>query len=80
MITVTISVTNVDEAPSVSGTATIQLVEGVLVLALGNGEPAVYTAIDVDAGEGSALSFSLSGADSDKFKLTPVSLMTTCVL
>ena len=72
-IIVTISVTNVDEPPSVTGAKTIEHVEGGTVLDTNlatedDAEPATYTAMDVDAD--TALAFSLSGADGDKFELT----------
>ena len=66
-ITVTITVTGVDEKPTVAGPGEIQHNEGGTKLATDPVE-VTYAADDEDAA--TAFDFSLSGDDSDKFKLT----------
>ena len=81
IITVTIEVTNVDEAPSVAtGATTISHVENGTVLDVdlsnGNGNAAEYTGTDPED-DNSALKWSVSGADSGKFSITPAGEMAT---
>ena len=67
-ITVTISVTGKDEAPSVSGPARLERVENGTDLNGPDGNPAEYNAMAAEAG--TALTFSTAGADGDLFKFT----------
>ena len=73
---VTITVTNVNEAPMfTAGATSIDHVEGTTVLDVdasnNNADAAVYTVTDEDAADDAAdLKWSLSGADAGKFELT----------
>jgi len=58
---VTITVTNVDEAPSITSGATASFAE--------NGTGAVYTATATDPDAGTTLTYSLDGADADLFDI-----------
>ena len=74
-ITVTITVTDVDEAPSVAmGATTISHAENAMVLDVDlsdqNADPAEYTGTDPED-TNSDLKWSVSGADSGKFSITP---------
>ena len=60
-ITVTITVTNVDETPTVTGDSTINYAEN------GTGTIAAYTAVDPEGGQ---ITWSLSGDDSGQFSIT----------
>ena len=66
---VAITVTNVNEAPSVSSAATASYAE--------NGSGAVYTASATDPDAGSTLSYSLSGTDADLFNINSTSGVVT---
>ena len=73
---VTITVTDVNEAPSVEGVASIDHAENATVLDVDasndNADAAVYTATDADTDDAAAdLRWSLSGADAGKFNITP---------
>ena len=74
---VTIEVTDVNEAPSVDGAASIDHAENGTVLDIdadGSGvQPATYTAIDPDVGDTPELS--LEGADNSKFEISAVGLL-----
>ena len=72
---VTIMVTDVNEAPSVDGAASIDHVEDGTVLDIDSSDQsanaAEYVASDVDADDNAAdLTWSLSGADANKFSIT----------
>ena len=71
-IMVTIKVTNVDEAPTVAtGATTINHAENVTALDVdAGGQAAVYMGTDPED-EGQDLKWSVSGADSSKFAITP---------
>ena len=76
---VTITVTDVNEAPTVSGDASIDHAESIAseVAALG-ADPTTYTASDVDAADpDTALKWSLSGADASKFNISPTTGATS---
>ena len=78
---VTIMLTDVNEAPSVSGAASIDHAENGTVLdtsADGGGQSAEYEATDADeADEAAELGWSLSGADAGKFDITDSGAMRT---
>ena len=81
---VTITVTDVNEDPTVMGAASIDHAENGTVLDIDaetdNGvEPAEYTASDPDivAGQAESLTWSLSGADASKFDITTTGAMRT---
>ena len=80
---VTITVTDVNEDPSVSGAASIDHAENDTVLDIDaedtNANPAEYTATDEDADDDAAtgLTWALSGADADKFDITTTGDMRT---
>ncbi|WP_228769400.1 putative Ig domain-containing protein [Limnohabitans sp. 2KL-3] len=66
---VAITVTNVNEAPSVTSAATASFAE--------NGSGAVYTASATDPDAGSTLSYTLSGTDADLFNINSTSGVVT---
>ena len=75
MSVVTITVTDVNEAPSVSGAASIDHAENGTVLDIdaeaGDVQAAIYIATDIDASDDAAdLKWTLSGADASKFSIT----------
>ena len=81
---VTITVTDVNEAPSVSGAASIDHAENGMVLDIDAEtdnvvQPAVYTATDEDGADdaGTGLTWRLSGADASKFDITTTSAVRT---
>ena len=67
VITVTITVEDVNEAPTVSGAASIEHPEGGTALTDGNDGPAMYDETDPDTG--SSAMWSVSGADRGKFEI-----------
>ena len=74
---VTITVTDVNEAPSVTGgAASIDRVEGDTALQVDD-SPAQYTATDADEGDEVGLKWSLSGADASKFSISPTTGVTS---
>ena len=82
MSEVTITVTDVNEAPSVEGVASIDHAENAIVLdadaSPDAAEAAVYTATDADdADDAAELRWSLSGADAGKFNITDSGAMRT---
>ena len=80
---VTITVTDVNEDPSVSGAASIDHVEDGTVLDIDaendGADPAVYTATDEDEADNAAtgLTWTLSGADAGKFDITTTGVART---
>ena len=79
---VTITVTDVNEAPSVEGVASIDHAENAIELdvdaSTDNVDAAEYTATDADEGDAPAeLRWSLSGADAGKFNITDSGAMRT---
>ena len=66
-ITVTITVEDVNEPPTVSGAASIEHPEGDTVLDIGNGAAATYDETDPDTG--STAMWSVSGTDHGKFEI-----------
>ena len=70
-ITVTITVEDINEAPTVSGAASIEPPEGGTVLDIdladGGADPATYNETDPDTG--STATWSVSGADASKFEI-----------